>query len=114
METGFSASDRRASPRRPLHTRASIRIDGKIITVKVQDVSTGGMGILVNSNPSIGATLEIEFNIPDKSSGFIKIRSQARVMNSFYSLQVNGFRVGLSFVDLPPSSSEALKQFLNT
>lgn len=77
-------------------------------------MSAGGVGIVANSNPPLGATLEIKFDIPDKADGFITIRSQARVMNSVYSLQVNGFRVGLSFIDLDPSFSEAIKQYLKT
>lgn len=81
--------------------------------VRTIDLSAGGMGIVASANPRPGTVLSIRFAVPLGSRGQAMFESKARVVHSVFSSAESGFKVGLSFVELPPTSAAVAIQYLS-
>ncbi len=105
--------DRRRAKRKILRTTAEISLgDTQSFTVRTLEISATGMGIVASANPKPGTVLRISFAIPAAGGAQVLFDSKACVVQSVFSTTESGFRVGLSFVELPAGSAAAAKQYV--
>ena len=112
----MSASDeeRRKTERKSLRTRATVILgQAQAFEVRTLDISAGGMGIVAQANPPPGVVLTVRFMFPLKPSGYAPFEARARVVHSVFSSVESGFKVGLSFIDLPAGAAATISKYLN-
>lgn len=108
-----SPADRRVSPRKLLRGSGTALLSGMAVPVRLTDISEGGMGVIAAANPPAGLQMDLEFPLPIKALGKVRpVRVKVKVMHSVCSAEVDGFKVGLSFVGLDPTTASAIKDFL--
>jgi c-di-GMP-binding flagellar brake protein YcgR len=106
------SDDRRAAARKPLHTRAVVRLAGRAFEVRTFDISSGGIGIYAEINPKIGMVVELQCTLLTRTKGPQPVQTMAKVSHSVYSSDGRGFKVGLTFVELDPPSAQAISLFM--
>jgi c-di-GMP-binding flagellar brake protein YcgR len=105
--------ERRKSERRGLRTTATILLgQTHSFEVRTVDISATGMGIVASANPKPGTVLDIRFSIPFPPNGQLPFESKARVVHSVFSSNESGFKIGLTFIDLPPNSAAAALRYV--
>lgn len=88
-------------------------VSGMTVPVRLDDISEGGMAIITAANPPPGLLMDVEFPLPIKALGTVRpVRVKAKVMHSVCSRNVDGFKVGLSFVNLDPTTRSVIADFL--
>ena len=108
-----SDEDRRKTERKSLRTRATVILgQTQAFEVRTLDVSAGGMAIVAQANPPPGVVLGIRFMFPLKPSGYAPFEARARVVHSVFSSAESGFKVGLSFIDLPSDAAATIAKYL--
>lgn len=80
--------------------------------VRTLDVGPGGLGIVAAANPKPGTGFEVEFVLPGKSRSPVPVKTSVRVIHSVFSSAEDGFKIGLSFVRLPPEVAQAISAFM--
>lgn len=70
------------------------------------------MAIVAAANPSTGTTFTVQFRLNQHAHGFVTVVATARVAHTIFSAEENGFKVGLTFVDLSPESTQAIARFM--
>jgi c-di-GMP-binding flagellar brake protein YcgR len=111
MVSTLPEKDRRIFQRRPLNKLGKIKIYDKAVSIRVIDISLGGIGFVANLNLPQGNAFQVEFTIPEGVE-FAAIKTQIRIMNSCYSKQYNGFRVGAEFLELDSLSEKLIALYL--
>ncbi len=107
-------TERRREQRRILRTAAFILLPQRQpIEVRTADISLGGMGIITPASPPPKITFGVRLALPNRTGGTSPFEAQVKVMNSIYSSAEGGFKVGVSFVDLPAPLTAALKTYLS-
>jgi len=105
--------ERRKTERKALRARATVILgQTQGFEVRTLDVSVGGMAIVAQANPPPGVVLSIRFMMPLKPSGYAPFEARARVVHSVFSSAESGFKVGLSFIDLPADAVAAVNRYL--
>lgn len=104
--------ERRKTERKQLRTQATVVLGAQAFPVHTIDVSPGGMGIVAQANPPSGLGVVIRFTLPMRPAGRAPVEAKARVVHSVYSSAEGGFKIGLSFVDLPADSAAAILRFI--
>jgi len=80
--------------------------------VRTLDISSGGMAIVAQANPRVGAAFTIQFTIPGKPTGGVPFEARAKVVHSVFSSEENGFKIGIAFTALPAASAAALLHYI--
>ncbi len=80
--------------------------------VRTLEISATGMAIVASANPKPGSVLRVSFAIPAPGGAQVLFDSKACVVQSVFSNTESGFRVGLSFVELPVGSATAAMEYL--
>lgn len=107
----YPAPERRQYMRKLLRTVAQLVIpDAGLIEVQTTDISLGGIGVVMNTDPVKGATflLRVALRQPDRTS--VVLQARVVVANSFFGASEGGFKVGLRFVDLTPAANLVLSK----
>jgi c-di-GMP-binding flagellar brake protein YcgR len=108
-------AERRVTDRKTLRTRATIILgQTQAFEVRTLDLSTGGMGIVAQANPRPGTLMGIRFMLPLKPGGYHPFEARAKVAHSVYSASEQGFKIGLSFIDLSPEAAAAAQRFVSS
>lgn len=108
-----SGAERRIAPRRIIRTRATVVLSGKFtFEVRTLDISVGGMCIVAAANPTPGTPMQITCHIPVTGMGTVQIDAHAKVIHSVFSGDEEGFKIGLSFTELPAHCKEAINKFV--
>lgn len=106
-------SERRITERKTLRTRATIILgQTQAFEVRTLDMSVGGMGIVAQANPRPGTLMAIRFMLPLKPTGHVAFEAKAKVAHSVYSASEQGFKIGLSFIELSPEAAAAAARFV--
>lgn len=109
-----SEAERRVTERKGLRTRATIILgQTQAFEVRTLDMSLGGMGIVAQANPRPGTLMAIRFMLPLKPSGYVPFEAKAKVAHSVYSASEQGFKIGLSFIDLAPDAAAAAQRYVS-
>lgn len=113
--------ERRQFERRVLHTTAKLFLSDtdedskRPMVVRTADVSIGGMAIVTPLNLKKDVMLVIRFTIPERSrnSPAADLFLHVQVMHSVLARDVDGFKVGLRFVNIDAKSQEVLRDFVS-
>lgn len=106
--------ERRIAERKTLRIRATIILgQTQAFEVRTLDMSVGGMGIVAQANPRPGTLMAIRFMLPIKPTGYHPFEAKAKVAHSVYSASEQGFKIGLSFVDIAPEAAAAAQRFIS-
>jgi c-di-GMP-binding flagellar brake protein YcgR len=101
------------STRRYLRTQAVVRFDGnRSLLVQTLDISADGISVVAPENLQPGTVFEIRPRLPQKQGGITKIQSRATVAYTVLSSAVDGFKVGLRFVEISASTAAAIQSYL--
>ena len=97
--------DKRASPRRPLRCRVKvIGANGQIIKGESFDLSTGGIGVIIDDPLQLGEICTVMF-APFRDGSVKSVTVMARV--AFCMLNTSGYRTGFEFKN-PSSDTSAV------
>lgn len=106
-------SERRQYERKPLRVPAELLFSNHPpLSVRLLDVSAGGVGVLASANPPLRARLSVRFSVPVTPTGAAIVEAQVEVARSVLSGTHGGFVVGLQFTSISPQASRAIIQFL--
>ena len=109
-----TSSDRRAHPRQPFRTAATLTLPGgQLLSARTVDVSAAGAGVVSDLNLPIKTTVTLSMRIPARPSGSAAFEAQALVVNCTLAASDGGFRLGLAFAPLTPAARAALKGILS-
>jgi c-di-GMP-binding flagellar brake protein YcgR len=103
--------DRRVHPRKILRRMAMIRLaSGEVLKVKTQDVSQGGVCVLLPNNLPFGATCEVAFDLPINGKDY-RVMAGAKIVHTVMA-GLDGFRAGLEFTRLGETEKELLREYV--
>lgn len=106
-------AERRVAERRNLRVAATILLaETQTFAVRTLDISSGGLAIVAAANPRPGVQFLIRFPLAQKNGPHALFEARVRVVHSVFSSAEGGFKLGLSFVELPPASAILLIQAL--
>lgn len=104
--------ERRQHERRPLRVHAAIAFSAtQIFEVKTYDIGLGGVGVIADVELKPGAELFVRIPLPAMPD-IVIIETRAKVAYSILGNDMEGFRIGLRFLNLDANASSALRQFL--
>ena len=108
-----TSSDRRASPRHPFRTAATLTLQDKtVVEARALDISMSGAGVVSDLNLKVGAKVVLDMRVPARPSGSAPFQAKATVMNCTLASSDGGFRLGLEFEPLGSAAQAALKGVL--
>lgn len=108
-----SGSAQRRSDHCVLRVPAVVVMSGQqSFEVRTLDIAPRGMDIVAPANPRPGTTFTIKCTIPARPKGRTTIEVKAKVTHSVFCSTENGFKIGLTFVDPPPTTALAIRQYL--
>ncbi len=111
-------SDRRQFERRPLRTVAVMTLTGQAsgvasYDVRTADISTGGLAVVSQKHVLPGSRVSVWVRLPGGGAPGKALEVMAEVMHSILAGSVDGFKVGLSFVELNASATETIAQYIS-
>ena len=95
--------NKRDSIRYTINTDGIIKIADRNINIKVIDISSGGAGISVNKDISIGEQLDFKLNFDE-----LEINTKSTVVSKQYDEETGTYKLGLKFTDLTPDIAEKI------
>lgn len=108
-----TASDRRANPRHPFRTAATLKLaNGNVIPARALDISKSGAGVVCDLNLPVRSVVTVRMSIPARPSGSAVFEAQATVANCTLAASDGGFRLGLEFGSLSSAALGALQGIL--
>ncbi|MCX9157363.1 PilZ domain-containing protein [Niveibacterium sp. 24ML] len=115
MDPSKPSSDRRQNERKPLRTTSYLRLPGSRPTaVRSVDISLGGMSIIATANPPSKTSCVLRVGLPAGAQGIKLVEVEAKVLHSVFSGREDGFKVGLSFVNLGAEARQAISSYLSS
>ena len=98
--------------RRMLRIAAQLSLPTEgVIEVHTTDISLGGLGVVMNTDPAEGVSYTLRVVLPRNDRKRFLLQSQVVVANSIFCAREAGFKVGLRFVGLDATASLALSEF---
>lgn len=79
--------------------------------VRTLDISPGGLAIVASANPRPGTTCAVALALPVKPRGAVPLELRAKVVHSVFASSEGGFKIGLSFTELPANAAQAIVTF---
>lgn len=108
---GKRPEDKRASPRRPLNCRVKvIGPNGKVIDGRSFDLSTGGIGVMLDHQLMLGDICTVMFS-PFRDGSVKAVTVSARV--AYCMLNSAGYRTGFEFRSVAPSTASVINRLLS-
>lgn len=104
------AADQRSSPRRPI--RCKVRIigpTGQMINGESFDLSTGGIGVILDLNLAIGDICTVMF--APYTHGSVKSVSVTASV-AYCMLNTAGFRTGFQFLNVPATTAAVIASII--
>ena len=112
MTAPQTLQERRLHERHPLRAHAAIAFSPtQIFEVKTFDISLGGVGIIADLNLKLGTALFVRIPLPVMPKT-VFIETRAEVTYSALANDMQGFRIGLRFLELDANATSSLRQFL--
>jgi c-di-GMP-binding flagellar brake protein YcgR len=108
-------AERRQYVRRPFRGLAYLVFPGaESIEVRTFDLSVGGVGIIVPTNPPHLATCVIRLSIPVNGAARKSFEAKTQVVHSLLSSSERGFKVGLRFMGLDAAMATAIIRYVSS
>lgn len=104
--------EQRRAPRKALHRPATVIVDGSSCPgARTQDVSVGGVCVVLHQQVAPGQVCAVEFDIPVKGR-HMKVRGVGKGAYSV-CVGVDGFRVGVQFLHIDDASLSAIRAYMS-
>jgi hypothetical protein len=114
MKADSSAADakkKRAHYRKVFCKTGLIILDGQPqMMIETINISASGVGIICPVHPIMNSTCWIRLRIPQSHENNQIFDVKATVVNSIFSRDKSGFKVGLSFLNPPPQMVKLINQ----
>lgn len=107
---GKQGQERRAHPRKPLRTAATLTALGRQVPARTLDISKEGLGITSDLNVPVGTKCTIAFSLLVGPRGH-RVQLNALAVDTVMS-GFDGFRIGLSLLSVSPDDRKLIEQFL--
>lgn len=113
-----SGVERRQYERRVLHTTAKLFLSDseqdskRPMLVRTSDVSIGGLAVVAPVNLKKDVMLVVRFAVPVRNLPAADLFLHVQVMHSVLARDVDGFKVGLRFINIDAKSQDILREFV--
>jgi len=104
------AQDRRAHPRKPLRTSATLHVSNRSLPARTVDISREGIAVVTETNVAFGSEATVGFSLPTGGRGHAMLL-RGRVVDVVLC-GLDGFRISLSLGQLPTDEARLIDQFL--
>jgi hypothetical protein len=106
--------ERRLTPRRDLRMKALWRRPGtQFVEVRTLDISTTGIGLISDINVPEGETCAVLIALPVAPGRSVNMQITGTVAHCILNGQTSQYKIGVSFVQLPPQTAAAIKAFVS-
>jgi c-di-GMP-binding flagellar brake protein YcgR len=107
--------ERRHHQRVAFNSNATLQtIGAKPISVRIRNISVGGLGVLASQEIATDTRCKIHVAIPDGSSDAIPVELVARVVSSNYNKIEGAFMLGCEFVNLTANVAATIARFMHS
>lgn len=109
------SAERRISFRKPLRTpvAVSLRGSGGFIRARSLDLSSDGLGLVMEASLPKGTLCRVHFNLGFRDGSQAAVVAEASIAYCVLSQEHDGFKTGAAFQDLTAESRAALQRFLS-
>ena len=92
--------DGRREPRFNVHWRAGLKLpNGRIIDLRVKDISESGMGLVAAEAVAPSVTLEVRVRVPEPDNPTQAVDVTGTVKVAFVAMRGYDFQIGVTWVD---------------
>lgn len=106
--------EQRQHDRCPFRGRGQLTFQGNIVKpIKTLDISAGGCSVVLDVNPPLKIQAVMHINLPVGPGSFKVFEVNVQVMNSIYSSNDGGFRLGLMFLKPPAPLVNAIERIIH-
>lgn len=110
VQSGIAA---RRHPRARFASTVHLRLPGgRLVEARTQDISLGGLQLVVPGSIAPGTACDVRLLIPAIPFGVRTVTAQAVVVSLVFSGRASGFVIGLRFTSIPEASTAALQAYL--
>lgn len=110
VQSGIAA---RRHPRARFASTVHLRLpNGRLVEARTQDISLGGLQLVVPGSVAPGTLCDVRLLIPAIPFGVRTVTAQAEVVSLVFSGKASGFVIGLRFTSIPESSTAAIQTYL--
>ena len=105
--------DARSEPRFAVHWRAVLKLpNGRIIELRVKDISGNGMGFIVAEAVPPAATLEVRVRVPDPGNPAQSVDVAGTVKVAYVAMRGYEFAVGVTWAERKEADRELMSRGL--
>ena len=110
VQSGMAA---RRHPRARFASTVHLRLPGgRLVEARTQDISLGGLQLVVPGSIAPGTVCDVRLLIPAIPFGVRTVTAQVEVVSLVFSGKASGFLIGLRFTSIPEASTAALQAYL--
>jgi hypothetical protein len=103
----------RRHPRARFASTVHLRLpDGRLVEARTQDISLGGLQLVVPGSIAPGTRCDVRLLIPAIPFGVRTVTAQVEVVSLVFSGRASGFVIGLRYTSIPEASTAALQAYL--
>lgn len=105
--------DARREPRLPVHWRAGLKLPGgRIIELRVKDISESGMGFVADETVPNAATLEVRVRVPDPGNPAQTVDVAGMVKVAYVAVRGYEFAVGVTWAKRNEADRELMSRWM--
>jgi c-di-GMP-binding flagellar brake protein YcgR len=106
-------SNRRDGERIPLRTPVLLLVgEHQRLESRSLDLAKGGMAVVTDWNLPLGTLLALKMGLATPNASVRTLVLRARVVNATLAGSVGGFRLGLQFINVDPTSAQVIERWL--
>ncbi len=103
--------EQRVRPRRPIRVNALVSVTGMLLmTVRTIDISEGGLCLSMPRPLTVGQKCNVTFELI-KNGKKGRVTAQGKIIYCILNSQ-DGFKTGLQFTEVDPTSAGLISQFM--
>jgi PilZ domain len=105
--------DARREPRHGVHWRGRVQLpDGRVIELRLKDISESGMGLIISEAVPSGATLAIAVRVPDPGGSAQTTEVTGTVQTAYVAMRGYDFNVGVIWVERDDAGRELMSRWI--
>lgn len=105
--------DARREPRFNVHWRGRLQLpEGRVVEVRLKDISESGMGMTATEAVSSGAMLKVSVRVPDPGGSAQMTEVAGTVQTAYVAMRGYEFSVGVIWVERSDAGRELLSRWI--
>jgi hypothetical protein len=105
--------DARREPRFPVHWRAGLKLpSGRIIELRIKDISESGMGLVANEAVPPAATLDVRVRVPDPGNPAQCVDVAGTVKVAYVAMRGYEFAAGVTWAERNEADRELMSRWM--